>query len=44
LVGVFAQSDAENALQTLQQNNHQAAIIGRCDAQTNGVKIVSGGW
>jgi selenide,water dikinase len=44
LLGVFAQSDAENALQTLQQNNHQAAIIGRCDAQTNGVKIVSGGW
>jgi selenide,water dikinase len=44
LLGVFAQRDAENALQTLQQNNHQAAIIGRCDAQTNGVKIVSGGW
>lgn len=44
LLGVFAQSDAENALQTLQQTNHQAAIIGRCDAQTNGVKIVSGGW
>ena len=44
LLGVFAKSDAENALQTLQQNNHQAAIIGRFDAQTNGVKIVSGGW
>ncbi|MDB4852241.1 selenide, water dikinase SelD [Alphaproteobacteria bacterium] len=44
LLGVFARSDAENALQTLQQNNHQAAIIGRFDAQTNGVKIVSGGW
>ena len=44
LLGVFAESDAENALQTLKQNNHQAAIIGRFDAQTNGVKIVSGGW
>jgi selenide,water dikinase len=44
LLGVFAQSDAKNALQTLQQNNHQAAIIGRCEAQTNGVRIVSGGW
>jgi selenide,water dikinase len=44
LLGAFAQSDAENALQTLQRNDHQVAIIGRCDAQTNGVKIVSGGW
>ena len=42
LLGVFAQKDAENALQTLQQNNHKAAIIGWFDAQTNGIKIVSG--
>jgi selenide,water dikinase len=44
LLGVFARSDAKNALQSLQQNNHQAAIIGRFDAQINGVKIISGGW
>jgi selenide,water dikinase len=43
LLGVFAQRDAANALQMLQQNNHQAAIIGRFDVQTNGIKIVSEG-
>jgi selenide,water dikinase len=43
LLGIFAQSDAENALQALQQNNHQAAIIGRLDSQTNGVRVVREG-
>ena len=42
LLGVFAASDANDALKTLLHNHHQAAIIGRLEQETDGLTIVNG--
>ena len=43
LLGVFAASDAENAVNALLKVDHRAAVIGKLDWQFAGIKLVCGG-